>query len=290
MKNLFKIIIVIILILLYNYRVNNSTPINVPSPEVIVPKPEVIPSPVIIPVPKINLVDIKPYRTIEEKNTIYSDVINHVKKPYGDQAGRPTNVHESVHHIVSDIRRQYINIHGDNIIGLYYGKGKAILLQHPNIKIRDVSVRIPNDLRSYRYQLYFVSQLRDWNNYPLYILDEWTAYIWGGSCALEDYNQNRKVNIKTDAVSGCLDFTIYTLYLVLTIKEKDLNYWNTNEQFKLTIKHYLEIAEKTFFEGKDIFKVPSQTQLFEKFKQLPDNHEIKQLLIQDFDSLFIRKL
>ena len=277
--------LLILICFLYIYKQNSTNkPEIIPHPTPIpVPTPDPIPEPV----EQIRLIDVPKYRE-SESGTIYGDVISHTKKPYGDKAGRGTNVHESAHHIVSDTRRDNVSKYGYNIQALYYGSGKGIILDQPNIKIKDVSIKIPTNLRSYRYQLYFVSQLGYWNDYPLYILDEWTAYVWGGSSDLEDY-KNKQIHSRSDSVSGCLDFSIYALYLCLVIKEKDPNYWENNKQFKLVIKHFLKIAEKTFIEGKDIFPSQKQTELLEKFKNLPNDHEIKQLLISEFDSMFLLK-
>jgi hypothetical protein len=236
------------------------------------------------------LFDIQKYRSVEE-GTIYGEVLSYSEKtPFGDAHGRPTNVHETSHEIASELTNKYRKISKNNTLrGFYYGDGKGIILQSPNITISEVSQYIPEKFRGYRFQLYFVDQLPYWNDTPLYILDEWTAYIWGARCSVEDYN-TKNIETKSDSVSGSLEFSLYTLALCLTIIEKDNHYWQNHTQFKTMVKEHLQRAEKVFFEGKDIFKSTKQQILLDSLKNTNDSEPIKKLLIEEFDNIFLRKL
>lgn len=276
------VILAIILILCIRQGCSPSDTIELP----------VIPS-VVVPVPEekveLQLKDIPKYRSIEE-DTIYGEVLNYSKsKPFGDEHGRPTNVHETAHGISSDIRNEYYKNYECDIEALYYGNGKAIILEQPKLLISNIPKHIPESLRSYRFKLYFVDQLKYWDSSPLYILDEWVAYIWGARCALEDYEKSN-IHTKEDSVSGSLEFSIYVVGLCLAIKERDNNYWNTNKELKFFVKERLEIAEKVFFQGKDIFKSQKQDELLDNFRQLDSDEPIKAMLRSDFNSVFLRKL
>lgn len=236
------------------------------------------------------LFDIQKYRTVED-GTIYGEVLSYSENtPFGNEHGRPTNVHETAHGIASELTNKYRKISNNNRLrGFYYGNGKGIILQSPNLKISEVSHYIPEKFRGYRFKLYFVDQLKYWDDVPLYILDEWTAYIWGARCAVEDYNI-KNIETGSDSVSGSFEFSLYTLGLCLAIIEKDNNYWQNNIQFKIMVKQHLQRAEKVFFDGKDIFKSEKQQILLDILKNADDSEPIKKLLIDEFDNIFLRKL
>ena len=63
--------------------------------------------------------------------------------------------------------------------GIYVGDGKGIVLRHPEITIEQVANTVPKNQRGPIYKLYLVEQRKDWNKSPIYLLDEWNAYITG---------------------------------------------------------------------------------------------------------------
>jgi hypothetical protein len=286
------LIVILVLVLAYEKSANNLSvfkpekPLLQPNVVNIVPEPKPIPE---IPKVQLQLIDVPKYRSIED-DTIYGDVLSHSEKtPFGNAHGRATNVHETAHGISSELTNKYYKNYSSKIEGLYYGNGKGIILESPQLKINEVSAYIPEKFRSYRFQLYFIDQLKYWNDYPLYILDEWTAYIWGARCAVEDY-KTKNIDTKADSVSGSLEFSLYTMGLCLAIKAKDNDYWKNNIQFKLVVKEHLQRAETVFFEGRDIFKSNKQETLLNELKNSDDSEPIKQLLKSEFDSVFLRQL
>ena len=59
----------------------------------------------------INFIDIIKYRTINDKNNIYRDIMEYSKDaPFGDSSGRPTNAHETVHGINAEYINKDINL------------------------------------------------------------------------------------------------------------------------------------------------------------------------------------
>lgn len=281
----FQLLALMLVICLVVFNESNKlkpTPIEIPKPpNIVVIKPQ--------PIEILDLITIPKYRNIEE-SSVYGEVLNYSKgHPFGDKDGRPTNVHETAHGISAEIKNDHFKKYTYPIEGLYYGDGKGVILKHPNITIKDIAEYIPEKLRSYRFKTYFIHQTKDWNHKPLYILNEWVAYIWGAKCAVEDH-QKLNLHTKEDSVSGALEFSLYTIGLCLTVKDKDPEFWSSNKQFKLAIKDYLQRAEKVFFEGKDIFPSPKQKVLLESLKSMPPTDPIKEMLITDFDSLFVRKL
>lgn len=140
----------------------------------------------------------------------------------------PANwVHELTHQVNSDLG------------GFYVFNGKYISMKSPNVTLSQVAKRVK--VKGPLYQTYFVQQQRHFEQQPLYILDEATAY----SNALQYCIENK---IKDDFRQKCvLEFVEYSKDLLRTVQELDPNYkdmeilkeyikWNEN-RFK--IKHRL---------------------------------------------------
>jgi hypothetical protein len=227
------------------------------------------------------LLDVPEFRK-SETDTIYGDVLSHsINAPHGDQHGRPTNVHETVHGINSYIRNR-LNSYGGIVNGFYYGKGYAVIIKEPNIKIKDIY--IPLSLRSYKYDPYFNKQAAYWNDRPLYIIDEWICYVYGGQCALEDH-RNQRTQVYSDYVSSCLDFSIYSALLYHTIKEKDASY--DAGELKLFMDEFMKRAEKAFFEGRNVFESSKQEILLHNLRHSSDAQIVRDILVKDFKSAFL---
>ena len=234
----------------------------------------------------LKLVNITPHNHTHSKD-IYSTIISHSKqKPFGDKYGRSTNAHETVHGINSELRQLYRKNFKHNINALYAGGGCGVIIKNPAIKLRDVVPYIPNILRGYRYNLYFVKQLGDWDEVPTYPMDEWSAYIAGAECAVDDVGRGIAAE-KSDCVSGVLEFSIYCTALALSIRNKDTEYWKEHTQFKDTIQYFLIKSEKTFFEGQDIFPFKEQNELLKNLREHPDASDLRNFLLTEFQGVFV---
>lgn len=239
----------------------------------------------------INFIKIPKYRSIEDKGLIYTDVLEHSKqKPFGDESGRNINVHETVHGIHSEVRNQYEKeLKRYDLNAFYCLDGNVILLIEPKITIRHVIKYVPEKLKSYRWNLYFVEQLKDWDDKPTYILDEWVAYILGSKCAVDDH-QKSVITHRSDAISGCLDFSIYATALAMAVKNHDPDYWKNYPEFKAMINYHLIQAEQTLGAGLEIEAFNSEKQDKLYFNLLYDNSssELREFLISEFDGIFIK--
>lgn len=235
----------------------------------------------------LSLIDIKQYHNTPINNDIYSEVLSYSKqKPFGDEHGRTTNVHETVHGINNELRNYYKQNLKQNVNVFYAGGGKAILVHNPKLTIRDIIPYIPAILKGYRYNLYFVKQLGDWNDVPTYHMDEWSAYIAGAECGVSDAGLRLNTE-RSDCVSGALEFSIYCTALALAVKNKDPEYWSNNEQFKNAIQYFLIKSERVFFEGKDLFPSKEQDKLLEHLRNHPDAQELRDFLFEEFQGIFV---
>lgn len=221
-----------------------------PKVEPVRPKKEHVPEFVEVPV----------YRKGEE-GTVYGDIISHVKgAPFGAAHGRSTDAHETSHGIHNELRNSYQQKLGRRVNGFYALEGRGVIIDEPGIKMSHAVAFIPENLRSYRYKLYMVQQLKDWNDTPLYILDEWTAYVNGGMCGVDDIAKGKHKEGWTDLVSGCLDFSIYTTALCMAVKKNDPEYWEKNPQLKNYVIWQMKRAEKTFLTGRVLKECKWETQ------------------------------
>jgi hypothetical protein len=236
----------------------------------------------------LSFVSVSEYRCLTPES-VYCDVLNHSKQePYGDKLGRYTNVHETAHGIHNELRNEYKTLLKRPVNVFYCLNGKAIVLPEPNIKIRHISKYIPKILRSSRYQLYLVDQTQYWDDVPLYILDEWNCYVLGGECAIDDLKKKVELE-KTNAVSGCLEFSIYAVALAMAVKENDTIYWKSNDQFKGFIKYNLIRAERVFGAGSGVpeFYNKEQDRLYDALLNHPDAKELRDFLKSEFDGIFV---
>jgi hypothetical protein len=285
-KQLLGLALVLSALMYYNYE--NNQPSNIDM--VIVPdnQPEIIPDKPPKEKNALFLTDVDRHRNINE-NTVYGDVLSHsLGEPYGDRFGRRINVHETSHGITSELRNFYQKALNKKLNVFYILNSKCIVLEESNIDMRLVTTYIPKNLRSYRYNLYFVKGLQDWNDMPSYIIDEWNSYILGSMSAVEDFN-NGILNEKVDDVSGCLDFSIYSVCFAMAVKEHHKDYWNSYPQFKNTVKYLLIKAEKTFGKGMEIdnFRNSSQNELLIALQKSEEAAPIRDFLKKEFDGVFL---
>jgi hypothetical protein len=268
-------LLIIILLLGYNSASKQN---NIPDP-----------IPVVVPNNKpVFLYPVIQYRNIEE-NTIYGDVFNHSKQEPYTKSNRRINVHETSHGITSELRNHYERLWKQKLNVFYVLDGKCIILNESNITMSHVIEYIPPILRSYRYNLYFIEQTKNWNDMPSYIIDEWNSYILGSKCAVQDFN-NGLITENVDAVSGCLDFSIYAICFAMAVKDHDKEYWENYGEFKESVKFLLIQAEKTFNEGMKIknFVTATQLKLLNDLRTHKDAEKIRQFLIDEFDGIFVK--
>jgi len=236
----------------------------------------------------LKLIELKKHKNIFPSDIFYNEVMSYsIEEPFGDEHGRSTNVHETVHGINSWIRNTYKQKYKKNINGFYAGAGRGVLVENPPLTIRDIVPFIPQSVRGYRYELYFVKQLGDWNDVPTYPIDEWSAYISGAECAVDDAIRNLKTKENSDAVSGALEFSIYCSALALATKTRCKDYWQTNEQFRNVINYYLIKSEKIFSEGRDIFPSKKQDILLLNLREKEETKELREFLLEHFDGIFV---
>lgn len=209
-----------------------------------------------------------------ENGSLHADILSHCSHPsVGD--GRYTDAHETSHMISADVRMD--NPGRNN--GFYLLGGVAAVVQQPSLTIRDVADYVPPTLRGSRYELYLVQQQRHWNEEPLYILEEWHCYTLGAMTAVDDVLNNRPL-IRTDAVSGTLEFRVYGAALAMAIKERCPDYWRYNAQFRRFLCWQIENSEKSFGIGRSVseFQSINQERFLTKYEGSSDGRRVQEFL------------
>ena len=154
--------------------------------------------------------------------------------------------------------------------------------------MKDIIPYVPSSVRGYRFRTYFIENIQHWNDVALYPIDEWSAYIAGAECAVDDYHNRIFAENKEDSVSGSLEFSIYCLSLAMSIQEKDPDYWNNYTYFKNSIFFFLMKAENVFYVGQDLFPSKKQEEMLKNLRENDDTKEMRLFLKTHFDNIFIK--
>jgi hypothetical protein len=125
-------------------------------------------------------VDLKPVRSDAIGGSL-GDIDSHL--PAGHQyrdADKVTWGHETVHGVNARLR---MDNRAEN--GFYVLRNRGFICPSPALTLAEVAAAIPHGKRGRVYQLYMVQAARDWNDTPLYCLDECSAYVAGSIVGLE---------------------------------------------------------------------------------------------------------
>ena len=179
------------------------------------------------------------------------DVARHLPASYGDTYWSDSPItasHETSHGIHAHLR----NYEAPMSIGwnaFYVLGNKAAFVDEPAIRKSDIKARIPVVLRGPRYQLYLVEQTA-WDDTPLYVFDEWNAYINGAEVGVQQVQAGLWTGSWQDAVMGPLEFTAYAIATVKTASELDAAGFAANVQLKRFTAWNIRRAMKLFDEGR----------------------------------------
>lgn len=223
-----------------------------------------------------------------QEDSVYADIMNHSRNPFISKHGRMIDAHETVHDINSDIR----NSHGGaGYNGFYVLEGRGTVLPEPKILKNDVIAYLPKNLRSWRFATYLDGQ-QAWNERPLYIVDEFSAYVADGIVGVDDVEGDRYRGGWTDGVSGCLDFSIFTTALAMAVYDKDPDYWQRVPEFRIFVKWLLELAYKTYKSGYKMKEFVWQTQeeLHNELLHSPEAEPMRNFLKTHFGGVWLQPL
>lgn len=234
-------------------------------------------------------VDISVFRSTGETGTVYNDVLSHSPTaPFGNEHGRSTNVHETAHGIHSYLRNKYNASLGKRVNGFYVLQGRGVIVEEPNIRKSQINKFVPEILRSYRFDTYLQKQ-EAWDDTPLYIYDEWVAYVLGGRCNVDDVKQGNHKEGWKDGVSGCLGFSIYAIATAMAVHEHDPEYWENNKQFKDFTIWMLRESYETFLSGRNMeeFRWQKQEDLLNNFLTSSEAEPMRKFVKEHLDGIWM---
>jgi hypothetical protein len=229
--------------------------------------------------------------------SVYGDFVSHCKeyKNFWEPGNRITSAHECTHGSSNDLRnnppqqislpnktytitivgglpRKVAGEHFDtpelsaNINAFYVGKDQAIIIPEPNMKKSDCVKFIPDNLRASRFATY-ITGAREWENQPLYVWDEWNAYIASAETAIDDNKHNKDSGKGADVLFGPLEFNVYATAIMMAAKEMDSPGF---EKIKPFFLYNLKRSFNTYFAGKSMLDFTGLQEYFEKFKSSAD--------------------
>ena len=147
---------------------------------------------------------------------VINDLETHARKghPMRNESDPGNWVHELTHQVNSDIR--CATKANDN--AFYVMDGNYFILVEPKVTLRQVATLVPKSERGMFYKTYLVEQQRWWNNEPLYVLDEATAF---SNSILYHAMSGTKDATRVQAVQ---EFKVYVQALVKAVKKHDPKY------------------------------------------------------------------
>lgn len=126
-------------------------------------------------------VDVPPVKSSPHAGLL-GDVDSRVPRGYPSyyDADPVTFAHESTHGVNARLRNEH-----RAACGLYLLGGRGFVCPSPPVSLADVAAAVPVAHRGRAYRLYCVDAQAWWNDSPLYVLDECTAYVAGSLAGLE---------------------------------------------------------------------------------------------------------
>lgn len=174
---------------------------------------------------------------------VVNDLEAHARKghPMRNEADPGNWVHELTHQVNSDIRCK--TKANDN--AFYILDGHYFILLEPKVTLKQVAAAVPKAERGTFYKVYLIEMRRWWNNEPLFVLDEMTAYTNGllYHVVSGTDDAHRLLAVK--------EFMDYADALVRTVKRYDSNY-SQLEELEAVVKYQKERALNiiNMYEGK----------------------------------------
>lgn len=128
--------------------------------------------------------------------------------------------HESTHGVNSRIRNYLAQQPGGAGVNAFFvGQDRgAFVLREPRIPLALVARYVPAECRGVSFNLYLVQQAGQWNEQPLYVLDEWTAYVNGAVVGLESGRP------EAYELQQAIEFCGYATALLLCVERHDKTY------------------------------------------------------------------
>ena len=213
-----------------------------------------------------------------------ADIANHLPSSYGstyDDADLVTFGHETSHGIHAHLRN-YENNTGKRANAFYVLGDKAALVVEPAIYKSDVAAYVPSSLREFRFSTY-VTGASAWDDTPLYLWDEWNAYVNGAEVGVTRVNEGQWNDGWRDQ-SGNLEFVVYAIAVAMAVRDLDPQYFQNNEQFRAFLQWNTERSMTLFNQHQAMSEFTSQNvaAYHQTLKTSPDAGAMRQFVRDTF--------
>jgi len=211
------------------------------------------------------------------QSSLLNDMINHTRgwEQMMVRGSMSSSCHECSHAASAEIR----NKEKVKSNGFYLFNDLAYVCPEPKIRKSDAASFIHSQLRGPRYKTYITGQTA-WDDQPLYIMDEWNAYIAGAECAVEIGKKGIMENKGTDISSGPIEFLIYSCGLLLAIQKKNPQFFEEQADFMEFFNYQYKRSITAAESASALFPWDSTTKLIEQWNG-PICQEYRALLNTD---------
>jgi hypothetical protein len=216
--------------------------------------------------------------------TALTDIANHLPARYGTTYDDPDLVtfgHETSHGIHAHLRN-YENDTGQKANAFYVLGDRAAIVIEPAIFKHDVAPYVPASLRDFRYGTY-VTGAPDWDDTPLYLWDEWNAYVNGAEVGVNRVQEGLWTEGWRDQ-SGNLEFVVYALAVGLCVSELDPDYLASYPQFSVFLRWNTERAMALHHAAQAMpeFEAATVAAYHDTLKTSPDAEPLRQFARDTF--------
>lgn len=214
-----------------------------------------------------------------------TDIANHLPSSYGNQYWDDDPItagHETSHGIHAHLR-VYVYMGNQRVNAFYVLGDKAAYVVEPGIRKSAIATHVPASLRGSRYSLYITGQVA-WDDTPLYIWDEWNAYVNGAEVGVDMATHGLWNRGWRDAVMGPIEFNVYALATAMAVKAGDPTYFASNTQFKEFLAWNLRRSMELFRAGRTLpdFAWDDQDTYYDKLKTSADADALRRFTRETF--------
>jgi len=222
---------------------------------------------------------------------VLNDIEAHLPASYGRQyrdADRVTHGHETSHGIHAHLRNNFNNT-GQRANAFYLLEDRFALVVEPPIRKSQVGPFVPASLRGSRFGTYISGQAA-WDDRPLYVWDEWNAYVNGSAVAVDLFRAGRWTFGSRDAVAGTLEFTIYALAVGAAVERHAPAYFEQNLQFREFLAAQTLRAMELYRAGAAMapFARADQEALARRLEESPEAEPIRAFAFRVFGEAWAR--
>lgn len=219
---------------------------------------------------------------VQPPDSILQDIVNHVSPSqdinnqyYSDDKG--TYAHESLHGVAASIRNSSMINRSRKMNAFYLLQNRFVQVAEPRVQKSKVGSFVPPSLREYNYTLY-VTGNPAWDNEPLYIYDEWSAYIYGIFSVLELLKRGLYRSMSDANIAFAqLEMAVYGIALMMAVEKYDSAYFQSEVSFKAVSGCFLEETMRSFAMGVAVSKNPESTKEYlGKMQSNPDAAEMRE--------------